>query len=208
MSIFFLLASFVISFGFLLVAMTVHEFAHGYAAYRLGDNTARFSGRLSLNPFAHIDPIGTFLLPLVLFLASQGQIIFGAAKPVPINYWALRNPKRDVIWIGLSGPLANFILAVIVSILWRVLPHIELVNFVCSNLILINLVLGIFNLIPVPPLDGSRIVMGLLPPAVAERYAAIEPFGFFIVMVLWGIGLLNIIVWPLVVFTLRLLIPF
>src|SRR3989338_4073787 len=102
-------------FGLLIVAMSVHEFSHALVAYKLGDTTAKYSGRLTLNPLAHIDPVWTFLFPLFLFISTQGRFIFGAAKPVPINFWALRNPKRDVIWVGLSGPLANFILALLTS---------------------------------------------------------------------------------------------
>jgi len=102
-----------ISLGLLMIAMSVHEFSHGWVAYKLGDNTAKYSGRLTLNPLAHIDPIGTVLLPLIIFIATQGRFVFGAAKPVPINYWALKNPRRDMVWIGLSGPLANFIFALI-----------------------------------------------------------------------------------------------
>ena len=102
-------------FGLLFIAITVHEFAHGWMAYKLGDSTASLSGRLTLNPLAHIDPFWTILLPLVLFLSTAGHFVFGAAKPVPINYWSLKNPKRDMIWIGLAGPLANFILAFIIA---------------------------------------------------------------------------------------------
>jgi len=129
--------AFFISFSFLIVAMTVHEFAHGWVAYKLGDTTAKYSGRLTLNPLAHIDPIGTFLLPLLLFLSTHGQFVFGAAKPVPINYWNLKNPKRDIIWIGLSGPMANFILAFVLSLLLRIV-NVALLGFILYNLIFIN----------------------------------------------------------------------
>ena len=180
------LASLIISFGLLMIAMSVHEFAHGWIAYKLGDNTAKSLGRLTLNPLAHIDPFGTVLLPLFLFIASGGRFIFGAAKPVPINYLALRNPRRDMIWIGLSGPTANILFAVLLRMLWPVfVPLAGNLSFIFSTLILINLVLGVFNLIPIPPLDGSRVLMGLLPQDMASGYAKIEPYGFFI-SIMWS----------------------
>lgn len=203
------IAAFLISFGFLIIAMTVHEFAHGWVAYKLGDTTAKNSGRLTLNPLAHIDPIGTVLLPLLLFITTRGQFVFGAAKPVPINYWALRNPKRDIIWIGLSGPGANFILAFILSILLRLLPSLEIVTFILHNLIFINVILGVFNLVPIPPLDGSRVLMGILPQDLASKYASVERYGFILIILLISLGVFDRIIWPIVIFILGLLkVPF
>ena len=187
-----------VSFGILLIAMTVHEFSHGWVAYKLGDTTAKNSGRLTLNPLAHIDPIGTVLLPLFLYLSTNGQFVFGAAKPVPINYQALRNPKRDIIWIGASGPAANFVFAFLCSIVLRFPAPPVLIQYILQSFIVINVVLGVFNLIPIPPLDGSRIVMGLLPESLAYRYALIEPFGFFIIMALVWFRALDFFVWPAV----------
>ena len=198
-------AALIVSFGLLIIAMTVHEFAHGWVAYRLGDNTAKYAGRLTLNPIAHIDPIWTILMPLVLFISTQGQFVFGAAKPVPINYSALKNPKRDIIWIGASGPLANFIFAVLLAVLLKYLHLWVLANILLVNLIMINLVLGVFNLIPIPPLDGSRILAGLLPQELASSYARIEPYAFVILIAFIWLGLLGRVVWPIVWFLLSLL---
>ncbi|MBU1091057.1 MAG: site-2 protease family protein [Candidatus Omnitrophica bacterium] len=190
--------AFLVSLSLLLIAVTVHEFAHGWVAYKLGDNTAKNSGRLSLNPLVHIDPIGTLLLPIMLFITTNGQFVFGAAKPVPINYMALKNPKRDIIWIGASGPASNFIFAVILSVIIKNIPLPALLQFIFSYLITINVVLGVFNLLPIPPLDGSRIVMGLLPDRLANSYAKLERYGFLILVLLLLSGVLNIVVWPTV----------
>ena len=205
MSMVSLFISFLTSFGLLMIAMTVHEFSHGWVAYRLGDTTAKYSGRLTLNPLAHIDPVWTFLLPLFLFISTQGQFVFGAAKPVPINYLALKNPKRDIIWIGMSGPLANFILAFALSAVLK-FAHLSVhINFIIENLIIINIVLGVFNLLPIPPLDGSRILSGILPRDLAFQYSLIEPYGFLILILLLWLGVFERIIWPAVYLILRFL---
>lgn len=205
-----------ISFVLLLISVSVHEFAHGWTAYKLGDNTAKYAGRLTLNPLAHIDPIGTILLPLMVLITTSGRFIFGAAKPVPINYSALKNPKRDILWIGLSGPLANFALAASLSIVLRLLPinypeyattyttfmhpsaNLTILKAILISLIWLNVLLGVFNLIPIPPLDGSRVIMGLLPPRIASSYAKIEPYGLVIVILLIALRGFDLIISPIV----------
>ena len=171
-----------------LFAITVHEAAHGYAARHFGDDTAYRLGRITLNPLKHIDPVGTILMPLVLYFATSGAFLFGYAKPVPVNFGNLRNPKQHMVWVALAGPASNFFQAVLWGLV-LVLLHASGVREpfflkMAQGGVLVNLVMWAFNLFPLPPLDGGRILVGLLPHKQAEMVSRIEPFGFFIVMAL------------------------
>lgn len=171
-----------------LFAITVHEAAHGYAARHFGDNTAHMLGRITLNPVKHIDPLGTIAMPLMLYFATAGAFLFGYAKPVPVNFGRLRNPKRDMIWVALAGPGANLVQA----IGWTVLLYMLVASGVeerffiemCRAGVLVNLVMFAFNMFPLPPLDGGRILVGLLPNQLAFTVSRVEPYGFFIVLAL------------------------
>lgn len=169
-----------------LFAITVHEAAHGYAARHFGDNTAYALGRITLNPIKHIDPIGTLLMPLLLYFATGGSFLFGYAKPVPVRFGNLRSPKRDMIWVALAGPAANFIMAFLWGVLLFVLRGAGVTEpfflKMAQGGVLVNVVMFAFNLFPLPPLDGGRILVGLLPYRQAEFVARAEPWGFFIVM--------------------------
>ena len=171
-----------------LFAITLHEAAHGYAARYFGDNTAYMMGRVSLNPAKHIDPIGTILVPLILYFATGGNFLFGYAKPVPVNFGALRNPKRDMIWVALAGPASNFVQAFLwglALILLQAAGGSEIYFYdVARAGVLVNIVMFVFNLFPIPPLDGGRVLVGLLPVRQAIALSRIEPYGFFIVMAL------------------------
>lgn len=190
-----------------ILAITLHEAAHGYAAKLLGDNTAWMLGRVSLNPVRHIDPVGTILIPALLLVGTlvsgTSGMLFGWAKPVPVNFGRLRNPKRDMVWVALAGPGCNLLQALCWALFLKLMPW-EMVSGVlqsflyevCIAGISVNLMLMAFNLIPVPPLDGGRVVTGLLPYRLAVRYAALEPYGMIAVLVLIASGLLNFFIRP------------
>jgi Zn-dependent protease len=168
----------------LILAITLHEAAHGYAALSKGDDTARRAGRLSLNPLRHIDLVGTILIPLML-IALRAPFIFGYAKPVPVNFNALRNPRRDMVYVAAAGPLTNFVLAFISAALFHILflfPYAVALalNEMLGFSLLINVMLGVFNLLPLPPLDGGRVAVGLLPDSLARPLAQLEPWGLLI----------------------------
>ncbi|MDE2128668.1 MAG: site-2 protease family protein [Betaproteobacteria bacterium] len=178
-----------------LFAITLHEAAHGYAARYFGDNSAYMMGRVSLNPARHIDPIGTILIPLVLYFATSGAFLFGYAKPVPVNFGALRNPKRDMIWVALAGPASNFVQAFLWGLVLIALTGLgsrEIYFYdVARAGILVNIVMFVFNLFPIPPLDGGRVLVGLLPVRQAIALSRVEPYGFFIVMALVLTGVIT-----------------
>ena len=177
-----------------LLAITVHEAAHGFAAKHLGDNTAYVMGRVTLNPLKHIDPIGTILMPLLLIFAGS-PFLFGYAKPVPVQFGRLNNPKRDMIWVALAGPASNLVMAFIWGVLFYVLKGADVSEpFFIKMMqggILVNAVMFAFNLFPLPPLDGGRILVGLLPYKQAELVSRVEPWGFFIVMGLVISGIIS-----------------
>ena len=178
-----------------LFAITVHEAAHGYVARHFGDNTAWAQGRVTLNPLKHIDPLGTIVMPLVLYLATSGAFLFGYAKPVPVEFGKLRNPKRDMIWVALAGPGANLLQALLWGILLYLLRGADMTEpfFIrmCQAGVLVNVVMFVFNLFPLPPLDGGRILVGLLPYKQALLVSRIEPWGFFVVMALVIAGVIS-----------------
>ncbi len=193
-----------------LFAITVHEAAHGYAARHFGDNTAAALGRITLNPLRHIDPVGTILIPLMLLFATKGAFLFGYAKPVPVQFGNLRNPKRDMVWVALAGPASNLAQAMFWGVL-LILLHGMGVNetfFIkmCQGGVLVNVIMFVLNLFPLPPLDGGRILVGLLPMRQAAIVARIEPWGFFIVLALLLMGVISTF-WmqPLMALTYHLL---
>ena len=192
----------------ILLAITVHEASHGYAAKYFGDLTAERMGRISLNPFKHIDPVGTILLPaLTLFF---GGVLFGWAKPVPVNFANLRNPKKDMFWVAAAGPASNFVMAILWSLLLGIIKY-ELSRGVYSPSfpfllqmsfvgVTINVVLMVLNLLPMPPLDGGRIAVSLLPNNLAFKLAQVEKYGFAILIALMFTGVLNKIIGPFINF--------
>lgn len=195
-----------------LLAIILHEVAHGWVADRLGDSTARYSGRLTLNPAAHVDFFGTILLPLVLLIS--GGFIFGYAKPVPINPYNLRNQRRDIIWVSLAGVLTNLALAAASAMVFRLVASVSpgswglIITPLMMMLMVsvrVNIILAVFNAIPIPPLDGSRVLVNLLPPEQSAVFSRLEPYGFLIILVLFFTGLIDFI-WPIVRLFMTLLL--
>jgi len=196
-----------------LLAVTMHEAAHAFVANRCGDSTAKMLGRLSLNPLRHVDMMGTFIVPILIGILSQFQFVFGWAKPVPINGSRLHKPRRDMALVALAGPLSNFIMAILWAVVLKlstffhpITSYPALFFFLMARAgIFINLVLGLLNLIPIPPLDGSRVMASLLPPSKAIQYLKLERFGFFILIALMFTGVLSTILEPLLRGALQLI---
>jgi Zn-dependent protease len=198
----------------ILIAITFHEVAHGFVANKLGDPTAKMMGRLTLNPLAHIDPIGTVIVPVMLFILSNGSFIFGTAKPVPVNFYNLKHPRRDSALVSAAGPATNIVIAFI-SILLYILFHLifpqsssSLFNqkimsplfIMLQYSISFNIFIAAFNLFPVPPLDGGRIATSLLPTKYAYHFSKLEPYGILIVLGLWFTGIAHYIIVPIQTF--------
>jgi Zn-dependent protease len=201
----------VVPIAIVLLSLTVHEAAHAWTADRLGDPTARMLGRVTFNPIAHIDPIGTILLPLI---AAMGNFpVIGWAKPVPVDIRRLRHPRRDFMLVAAAGPASNILQGIVAAIAYHVLPldGISLLRLnwsrVVEHVTEINMLLAVFNLVPIPPLDGGNVLAGLLPPSAAEVFNKLRPFGFIILYALLLSGALNTFVFPLAEFLTRLLIP-
>lgn len=191
-----------------ILAITLHEAAHGYVAMRFGDMTAYAAGRVSLNPIRHIDPVGTIAVPLVLlalakFFGGSG-ILFGWAKPVPVNFANLRHPRRDMLWVAAAGPLSNLVMAVLWAAVAKISVSMPEIYFALplalmgAGGVFINVIIMVLNLLPLPPLDGGRILVSLLPHRLAYQFSRIEPYGFVILLVMLFTGVLNVIMWPLV----------
>lgn len=192
-----------------LFAITLHEAAHAYAAKYFGDSTAFLAGRMSMNPLKHIDLLGTIVIPVALYIATDGRFVFGYAKPVPVDFGNLRNPKKQMAWVALAGPASNFVMAfgwMVASLLLGAGGVQEPFLWEMAKAgVLVNILMFSFNLVPIPPLDGGRIVTSMLPHKLAYQFARIEPYGFFIVLALIYFKILNFWVVPVAVLTETLL---
>jgi len=207
------IAQILIAFAVLLFSLTVHEAAHAFTADRLGDPTARLLGRVSLNPAVHIDPIGTVLFPLIA-IATHLPVI-GWAKPVPVDGRNLPHYRRDFMLIAAAGPASNLVLATLAAVIWRMLSGgaveaagvPEFVVTVLQRTLLINVLLAVFNMIPIPPLDGGNVLLGLLPPRLAVPYSQLRQYGFLLLYALMFTGVASALIMPPTIFFLRILLP-
>lgn len=201
-----------------ILAITMHEAAHGYVAKHFGDFTAHNEGRISLNPTRHIDPIGTILVPVVLFITTKvamgAGFLFGWAKPVPVNFSNLRQPKRDMLWVAAAGPGANLVMALFWALVMKLAVIMPINDFTKPMLMMgragieINVILMVLNLLPLPPLDGGRMAVSLLPRRIAYQFSKIEPYGFVILLVLLISGVLGVIVLPVIIFIKAMMVSF
>jgi Zn-dependent protease len=191
-----------------VLAITLHEAAHGYVARQFGDSTAWMLGRVTLNPLKHIDPVGTVLVPLGILLLTGGNFLFGWAKPVPVNFGNLRHPKRDMLWVAAAGPGVNFVMALAWALAYGLAGDgasaSAAMKYMSLTGVFINLSLMVLNLLPILPLDGGRIAVSLLPHSLAVPFSRTEPFGFFIVIALLVTGFLSTLMWPLMSLALAL----
>ncbi len=195
-------------------AITLHEAAHGYVAKYFGDLTAYSQGRVSLNPIRHIDPFGTVILPLMLAAIAKfigGGFIFGWAKPVPVNFGNLRHPKRDMLWVAAAGPAANLVMAIFWVLMVK-LSYTDIAGELSLPLalmgaagVMVNAIFMVLNLLPIPPLDGGRIMVSLLPHRLAYPFSRIEPYGFIIILALLFTKVLDYVMWPFIAFTIQML---
>jgi Zn-dependent protease len=192
----------------LILGLTLHEFAHGWMSFRLGDTTAKDQGRLTLNPLAHIDPFATLILPALLILAHS-PVVFAAAKPVPFNPWAVRGGRRGAALVGLAGPVTNLLIAIFFALSYRLLPHSSMTLLFFGEMVLVNVALFVFNMIPFPPLDGSRLLYAIAPAGLRDVMDRIEQSGFIVLVgvMLLGYQFIAPVVGKLVVLIVGLLVP-